>query len=280
MVRMMNSSFFMQVRPERAVLSLAGPEAETFLHNLVTADMLGLAEGQARYAALLTPQGKILFDFFVLKTAEGYLLDCAASQREELVKRLTFYRLRAKVTFAERDDLEVGVAAEQPPGAMAYVDPRSALIGWRIIAEKGTLPSGSGYDGARIALGLADTDGDIGSGLLFPHEANFDQCGAVSFSKGCYIGQEVVSRMEHRATARSRILPVGFEGATAPRDAAIKSGDKTIGSVLSSAGSMALALLRLDRLSEAEEPLLTDGVRTSVHTPPWIKYDVISKGHA
>ena len=103
---------------------------------------------------------------------------------------------------------------------------------------------------------------------------------AVSFSKGCYIGQEVVSRMEHRATARSRILPVQFDGAAPRRDAAIKSGEKIVGSVLSSAGTMALALIRLDRLSEAQEPLLTDGVRTAVQKPSWIKYDVISKGHA
>ena len=92
MVLMANSSFLMQVRRDRAVLSLEGAEAENFLHNVVTADVLGLAEGQARYAALLSPQGKILFDFFVLKTAEGYFLDCAASQLEEFMKRLTFYR--------------------------------------------------------------------------------------------------------------------------------------------------------------------------------------------
>lgn len=280
MVRMMNSSFFMQVRPERSVLSLEGAEAEPFLHNLVTADILGLSDGEARYAALLMPQGKILFDFFVLKTDAGYLLDCAASQREELVKRLTFYRLRAKVVITARSDLEVGVAAGRPAGHLAYVDPRIPLIGWRIIAEKGKLTEGSSYHEARIALGLADSDGDIGSGELFPHEANFDQFGAVSFSKGCYIGQEVVSRMEHRATARSRILPVAFDGTAPPRDAAIKSGEKTIGSVLSSAGNMALALIRLDRLSEAEVPLLTGGVSTAVQKPAWIKYDVTSKGHA
>ena len=280
MVRMANSSFFMQVRPERAVLGLEGPEAEAFLHNLVTADTLGLADGEARYAALLTPQGKILFDFFVLKTAAGYLLDCAALQREDLVKRLMFYRLRAKVVIAARDDLEVGVAADRSQGAMAYVDPRTPLIGWRIIADKGKLNAGSSYHEARIALGLADSDGDIGSGQLFPHEANFDQFGAVSFSKGCYIGQEVVSRMEHRATARSRILPVAFDGAAPPRDAAIKSGEKTIGSVLSSVGNRALALIRLDRLGEAEEPLLTDNVSTTVQKPAWIKYDVNSKGFA
>jgi folate-binding protein YgfZ len=280
MVLMANSSFLMQIRRERAVLSLEGPETENFLHNLVTADVLGLAEGEARYGALLTPQGKILFDFFVMKTAGGYLLDCAASQLEELTKRLMFYRLRAKVAIAERKDLEVGVSPEQPAGMISYADPRTSLIGWRVLAEKGKLPLGTGYDAGRIALGLADSDGDIGSGELFPHEANFDQLGAVSFTKGCYIGQEVVSRMEHRATARSRILPVTFDGAAPPRGAAIKSADKIIGSVLSSAGNAALALLRLDRMAEAAEPLLTNAVRVHVHKPAWIKYDVPSKDYA
>jgi tRNA-modifying protein YgfZ len=279
MVLMANSSFLMQARRDRAVLSLEGAEAENFLHNLVTTDVLGLAEGLARYAALLTPQGKILFDFFVLKTADGYLLDCAASQLEELVKRLMFYRLRAKLTIAERKDLEVGVSPSQPVGFMAYVDPRTPLVGWRIITEKGKLPKSTGYEMQRITLGLADSDRDIGSGRLFPHEANLDQLGAVSFSKGCYIGQEVVSRMEHRATARSRILPVTFDGAAAPRDAAIKSVDRIVGSVLSSAGNMALALIRLDRLSEAEQPLLTDGVRVRVHKPAWVNYNVPSKDY-
>jgi tRNA-modifying protein YgfZ len=280
MVLMANSSFLMQIRRDRAILSLEGAEAENFLHNLVTADILGLAQGEARYAALLTPQGKILFDFFVVKSAAGYLLDCAASQFEELTKRLMFYRLRAKVAIAGRKDLEAGVSPERPSGITAYADPRTPLIGWRMIAEKGNLPAGTGYDAARIDLGLADSDGDIGSGELFPHEANLDQMGAVSFSKGCYIGQEVVSRMEHRATARSRILPVTFEGVAPARGSAIKSADKIIGSVLSSAGNTALALLRLDRMTEAMQPLLTDAVRVRVHKPAWIKYDVPSKDYA
>ena len=280
MVLMANSSFLMQVRHDRAILGLEGAETGNFLHNLVTADILGLAEGEARYGALLTPQGKILFDFFVVKTVEGYLLDCAASQLEELTKRLMFYRLRAKIAITERKDLEVGVSPEKPPGLMAYADPRTSLIGWRVIGEKDKLPTGTGYDSSRIALGLADSDGDIGSGELFPHEANFDQMGAVSFTKGCYIGQEVVSRMEHRATARSRILPVTFDGAAPPRGTAIKSADKIIGSVLSSAGNAALALLRLDRMAEATQPLLTDAARVRVHKPAWVKYDVPSKDYA
>jgi tRNA-modifying protein YgfZ len=274
MVPMANSSFNMQVRRDRAVLAVEGPEAEHFLHNLVTADMLGLAMGQARYAALLTPQGKILFDFFAVRTAPGYFLDCALSQRDELVKRLMFYKLRAKLTIATRSDLEVGVSPDKPIHDISYADPRLPDLGWRIICAAGTLPEGAGYDAARIGLGLADSDGDIGSANLFPHEANFDQFGGISFTKGCYIGQEVVSRMEHRSTARSRILPVKFEGAAPPRESEIKSGDKVIGAVLSSENDSALALIRLDRLEDCALPLLTEGVRTRVQKPSWVSYEV------
>ena len=159
-------------------------------------------------------------------------------------------------------DLEVGVVLEKPDGLVAYVDPRSSKIGWRIIAKAGTLPIGTGYEVARIALGLADSDGDIGSSQLFPHEANFDLVNAVSFTKGCYVGQEVVSRMQHRSTARSRILPVQFEVNTNGKE--IRKGYKLIGNVLSSSGHMALALIRIDRLEEVTLPLLTDGVITKV----------------
>jgi folate-binding protein YgfZ len=274
MVLMANSSFNMQVRRDRAVLAVEGPEAENFLHNLVTADVLGLAVGDARYTALLTPQGKILFDFFVVRTAEGYLLDCAASQFDELKKRLTFYRLRAKVTIAHRGDLEVGVSPGAGFGEISYADPRLREMGWRMICEAGSLPEGNGFEAARIRLGLADSDGDIGSANLFPHEANFDQFGGISFTKGCYVGQEVVSRMEHRSTARSRILPVKFEGAAPPRGSEIRSGDKAIGTVLSSENDSALALIRLDRLEESVPPLLTEGVAVHVQKPSWVTYEV------
>ena len=273
MVLMANSSFNMQVRRDRAILAVEGPEAENFLHNLVTADVMGMAVGDARYAALLTPQGKILFDFFAVRTAEGYLLDCAASQRDELAKRLTFYKMRAKVTIAARSDLEVGAAPDKPVHGISYPDPRLPDMGWRIICAAGKLPAGAGYDAARIGLGLADSDGDIGSANLFPHEANFDQFGGISFTKGCYVGQEVVSRMEHRSTARSRILPVKFEGAAPPRGSEIRSGDKTVGAVLSSRNESALALIRLDRLEESASPLLTQGVITHVQKPTWAAYE-------
>lgn len=267
---MQNFDFQAGRLPGRAVISVRGPEAGHFLHNLLTADIDPLADGQAAYAALLTPQGKILFDMLVLKAGDGYLIDCAVAQRADLLKRLSMYKLRAKVEIAARDDLAVGVSPREIAGG--YRDPRFEAIGWRIIGH----PEGEaqGYDAARIAAGLADSEADLGSGEFFPHEANLDQLGGVSFRKGCYVGQEVVSRMEHRGTARSRILPVTVDGPMPPKGTDIRSGDKQVGTLLSSSGSNALALIRLDRLAEAAAPLLADGAGVSVRKPAWAKYDV------
>ena len=256
--------------PGRAVISVRGPEAGHFLHNLLTADIDHLAEGEATYAALLSPQGKILFDMLVLKAGDGFLIDCAAGQRADLMKRLAMYKLRARVELAARDDLAVGVSPGEVAGS--YRDPRSPEIGWRIIGAPGA--EAEGYDAARIAAGLADSVADLGSGEFFPHEANLDQLGGVNFRKGCYVGQEVVSRMEHRGTARSRILPVTVDGATPPRGTEIRAGEKQVGTVLSSAGQKALALIRLDRLAEATAPLVADGATVRVQKPAWARYEV------
>ena len=256
--------------PGRAVIAVRGPDSGHFLHNLLTADIDHLAEGDAAYAALLTPQGKILSDILVLKAADGYLIDCAAGQRADLLKRLSMYKLRAKVEIAARDDLAVGVSPVELAGG--YRDPRSPEIGWRVIgAAQG---EARGYDAARIAAGLADSEADLGSGEFFPHEANLDQLGGVNFRKGCYVGQEVVSRMEHRGTARSRILPVTVDGPMPPKGTEIRAGEKPVGTLLSSAGQTALALIRLDRLAEATAPLVADGATVRVQKPAWAKYEV------
>jgi tRNA-modifying protein YgfZ len=257
--------------PGRGVIAVEGPEAGHFLQNLLTADVEHLAEGEARYAALLSPQGKILFDMLVLKTPQGFLIDCARSQARALLQRLGMYKLRARVDVAVREGLGVWVSPAGIEGG--YRDPRSPDLGWRGIGAAPEAEAG-GYDAARIALGLADTDADLGSGEFFPHEANLDQLGGVSFTKGCYIGQEVVSRMEHRGTARSRILPVALEGEAPPKGTEIRSGEKQVGTLLSSAGRVALALLRLDRLAEAEAPLIAGGVGLHVLKPRWARYEV------
>jgi hypothetical protein len=255
----------------RAVLAVKGPDAAHFLHNLLTADVEQLEDGAARYAALLNPQGKILFDMMVLRRGDGFLIDCAAGQRADLIKRLTMYKLRAKVEIAARDDLQVSVS----PGEIAggFPDPRPAEIGWRAIGT-GQDAEAVGYDAARIARGLADSAADIGSAELFPHQANLDQLGGVSFKKGCYVGQEVVSRMEHRGTARNRILPVTVTGAMPPKGTEIRAGEKLVGTLLSSSGPFALALIRLDRLAEAQGPLVAGEASVAVTKPEWARYDV------
>jgi folate-binding protein YgfZ len=255
----------------RAIISVQGPEAGHFLHTILTADIDHLADGQASYAALLSPQGKILSDMLVLRQAGGFLIDCAASQQDALLKRLQMYRLRAKVDVAPAPDLFISVSPDVMAGG--FPDPRSPDIGWRKI-DSAMEADAQGYDAARIAAGLADSDADLGSGEFFPHEANLDQLGGVNFRKGCYVGQEVVSRMEHRGTARSRILPVSLEGGAPARGSDIRAGEKQIGTLLSSSGRQALALIRLDRLAEAAEPLRTEGVPLQVLKPRWARYDV------
>ena len=259
--------------PGRALVTIEGPDASHFLHNLVTAEVEGRKSGEACYAALLSPQGKMLFDFFILRRDKSDLIDCAASQLAEMVKRLGFYKLRAKVGISSLDKA-VGVSLQEPEAEIRFRDPRSAGMGWRFVTEPGSMPASADYDAARISLGLADSDADLGSGELFPHEANLDQLGGVSFTKGCYVGQEVVSRMEHRGTARSRILPVEISGPAPAKGTEIRAGDKLIGSMLSSSGTRGLALLRLDRLAGVTGPLQTEGVSLDVLKPRWARYDV------
>lgn len=263
---MTKPSFPNQLRTDRAVIAISGEGALAFLHNLLTCDVATLAIGQAAYGALLSPQGKILHDIFVFNAGEHVLIDCAFEQRDALLQKLMMYKLRAKLTITARDDLEVAVGEE------GYPDPRNAALGHRFFAAKGSFKIGEGYDFSRIALGLADSIQDIGTNNLFPHEANLDQFGGVNFIKGCYVGQEVVSRMQHRGTARSRILPVTGQGLT--KGAPITSAEKTIGEILSKSDTNALALLRLDRLAEVTAPLMSNAAIVKVQKPDWIKYDV------
>lgn len=216
--------------------------------------------GEAAYGALLSPQGKIQHDVFVLNAGDVVLIDCATEQRSALLQKLILYKLRAKLEIVVRDDLEVVVGDE------GYVDPRNSEMGHRFFAANGSFEIGVGYDEQRIALGLADSVLDIGSNILFPHEANFDRINGVSFTKGCYVGQEVVSRMQHRGTARNRILRISCEPISPAKGTTISSGDKTIGEVLSSVGNHALALIRTDRLAESVLPLMAGDVQIQVQT--------------
>jgi tRNA-modifying protein YgfZ len=264
-------SFSPQLLPGRAVIRVRGEGVLAFLNNLLTAE---LKDQTPAYAALLSPQGKILHDMFVVPDGDTVWLDVSRLQSGDVLKRLLMYRLRAKIEIIVDDSKTVGAAVNQQLKGLVYADPRLADIGFRAIIEAGSLEPSDGYNVARLALGLADSDADIGSGNLFVQEANLDQLNGVHFNKGCYVGQEVVSRTHHRHTTRNRILPISFEG-TIEAGQEILSGEQRIGTMLSSDLCCGLALLRLDRLADVSAPLLTAGVKVSVHKPSWAKFDMV-----
>ena len=263
-------SFPAQTLPDRAVIRVAGDGALPFLHNLFTTELSG---PKPAYGALLTPQGKILHDVFVVQDGDVVWVDVAKAQAADLLKRLLMYRLRAKLDLALDEGKAVAVSPLDDLPGLRFVDPRLVTMGWRSIVDASVLAPGTGYHAVRIAVGLADSVQDIGSGDLFVHEANLDQLNGVSFTKGCYVGQEVVSRTHHRGTARNRILPVTFSG-EAVHGADVTSDEQRVGTMLSSENGIGLALLRLDRLAEATSPLLTSAVRLHVRKPDWARFEV------
>ena len=218
---------------DRGVISVSGADATSFLQGLLTNDVERLGPSEARYAALLTPQGKILFDMIVVRAPgeePSYLIDCAAAQAADLAKRLGFYKLRAKVAVADvsADRAVVAFWGDESPSVaegLLYADPRDPRLGWRAILPRPIAAAiGSEhvdeYEGLRIAVGAPKGGLDFAYADAFPHDANFDLLHGVDFDKGCYVGQEVVSRMKHRGTARKRVARVKLAGPRAgARDA-------------------------------------------------------------
>ena len=279
--------------PDRGVVKIAGDDARGFFNNLVTSEIDDLAPGSARFAALLTPQGKIVADFLVTEAPAGHggglLLDCPRELAQPLATKLGFYKLRAKVTVENLSD-GLGVLAVwdgeptmQPD--LTFADPRNAALGFRILvpadlAEKTATVLGaelvdeSTYEAHRIACGVPRGGIDFAYGDAFPHETNMDRLHGVDFDKGCYVGQEVVSRMQHRGTARTRIVPVTFTGMAPIAGTEIRAADKPIGIMGSSAGERGLALLRTDRASDALDanaPLLAGDIAIQLADPEAVR---------
>lgn len=275
---------------ERGVVHVSGPDAKTFLDGLATCAMDKVVEGRARLGALLTPQGKILFDFLIVEAPEeiggGYLLDASGPYVYDLIKRLTFYKLRAKVTIADLSDgLTVVAGWDSPPigedFGVVFEDPRLAALGWRAIIAKTDAAEIASADPddwrmRRITLGVPDGGRDFMFGDAFPHEALMDQLGGVDFDKGCYVGQEVVSRMQHRGTARTRLAPLVYlEGIVAEAGSPVTAGEKTLGTTGTAARGRGLAMLRLDRVSdalEAGEALLAGGLAVRLERPSFVRF--------
>lgn len=266
----------------RAVLQVSGAEARHFLHNVVTCNVETLTPGTARFGALLTPQGKIIVDFFILDAGDDtFLIDAPAALAGDLLKRLTLYRLRAQVTLAQDDTLAVGAAfgGDAPPaGARAFEDPRLPALGQRFILPHEAQVAGdeAAYEAHRIALGVPSGGADFAYGDAFPHEADMDQLGGVDFRKGCYVGQEVVSRMQHRGTARTRAVMARFINAP-EAGSEIFAGEKTVGRIGSAAGQQGIALVRLDRAADARAaglPLMAGGVEVTLGKPDWATFSM------
>ncbi len=280
--------------PDRGVVKVAGDGAQNFLHGLVSADILHLAPGLARFCALLTPQGKIIADFIVVEAPAadggGFFLDLPRTLGATLVEKLNLYKLRAKVGIEDLSQTLGVLAVWDGTGTtkygLCYADPRLPTLGLRVMlpphlaadaaADFGaTFVAAGDYEAHRIALGVPRGGIDFSYGDAFPHEADMDQLGGVDFAKGCYIGQEVVSRIEHRGIARTRAVPVRFDGAAPQAGVAVKAGEREVGTMGSAAAGRGLALLRLDRVAEAMaqgEPLSGGGVPIRLVKPDWARF--------
>jgi tRNA-modifying protein YgfZ len=274
--------------PDRGVVRVSGDDAAHLVDSLITNAIARLDQGGAIHAGLLSPKGKVLFDFFVVRDGADLLIETARDEIDALIKRLTLYRLRAKVTFEDVSDAYLVVAswggsADTPDGAIAFQDPRQAALGYRILwpaAQRDNLlkqvHDASTYKAHRIAVGIPEAGEDFELGEAFPHEAMYDLLGSVDFSKGCFVGQEVVSRMHHLGTPRSRIVPVHGDKALC-EGCRIMAGETQIGTVGSVDGRDGLALVRLDRAHAAEEAgtaLLAGDVHIRLARPDWADLDM------
>jgi hypothetical protein len=275
--------------PDRTVMEVAGDDRVSFLQGLVTNDVAGLGEGEARFAGLLSPQGKILFDFFIIPHGETLLLDCASAVSADLAKRLAMYRLRAKVAISDASDrLHAGAAwgdgAEQWAKAnaiVAYPDPRLPALGWRLLfragESSGFATSTGDYDEMRISLAVPEGGKDYAYGDEFPHEACFDLLHGVNFTKGCYVGQEVVSRMQHRGTARTRVLAATANQPLPQSGSDILADGFAVGRLGSVAGGHGIALARLDRVRDAlakGHAFTAKDIPVHLAAPAWAAYSL------
>ena len=277
--------------PDRGVIKVAGEDARNFLNGLITTDVDRLKPGLGRFGALLTPQGKIIVDFLITEAPAGhgggFLIDCPKPLADGLATKLKFYKLRAKVTV---DNLDLGVLAawDGQPAAqpdLAFADPRNAELGTRILIPEdlkqklsdligAEMVDASEYETHRIALGVPRGGLDFMYSDAFPHETNMDRLAGVDFDKGCYVGQEVVSRMQHRGTARTRSVKVLLEDSAPEAGVSIMAGDKSVGTMGSSAKGKGIALVRIDRVADAldaEQPLTAGGLALKLAEPDIVR---------
>ncbi|GER07505.1 glycine cleavage system protein T [Iodidimonas muriae] len=275
----------------RAVLSITGPDSRDFLQGILTNTIFAVGPDRALYAALLTPQGKMLFDFFITAHQDALLFDCESSRKTDLIRRLMMYRLRAKAEITDRSDdfslwaiprterddsvfgdLAKAGAAKAFEDGVLYCDPRDQGMGWRaILPQKATIFTDQGmepYESLRLSRGMTDGSRDFVPEKTLALEANLDVFNGVDFSKGCYVGQELTARTKHRGKVRKRLVPIEIDGDAPQSGTAIEQDGKTVGDIRSSHKNAAIALLRMEAL---EGPaLMADGKAVTVRHPSWL----------
>lgn len=275
--------------PSRALFRLTGADSCEWLQGLITNDVEHLESEGALYAALLSPQGKILFDFLVYQAADGLLIDCEASALEALMKRLSMYKMRSDVTLTPEPELGVissctPLDTNLPHVEIAVQDPRLEKLGFRMVGDLARMKhdyeeQGHKVDGENVyrdylmQLGVPNGEADFAPGKAYPLESNFDELNGISFTKGCFIGQEVAARMKHKATLKKRALPVVSDGAMPEAGTDVRAGDAKLGEVLSGSGHAGLALIRLAEWQEAvaqDLPFHANGVKLRIVTPEWL----------
>lgn len=265
-------------RLERTLLRVSGPGAREFLQGLLTQDVGRLEASPVIYGALLTPQGKLSADMLIWRSDDGMVIETAPSFGERLLQRLNLYKLRAPVAI-EDASAELAAVWGPAPFDAAVADPRmpSGSIGWRALMDRATAerlqPGDEAFDQLRILAGVPDLARDAGPEEVFALEALLEELNGVDFSKGCFVGQENVSRMKRRATTRKKFCPVLFAGAPPPHGAVVSAGEAELGSIRSGAGERALALLRLDRAAEAIASggaLTASGRLLRLDPPDWL----------
>jgi folate-binding protein YgfZ len=290
--------------PDRGILEISGVDRVMFLQGLVSNDVRKVGPNRAIYAALLTPQGKYLHDFFLVQQGETILLEGARARLPDLLRRLSLFKLRAKVALADVSDrYSVAVAFGEgsvqklglsgDPGAaapfgdgIALTDPRLAELGARVLLphtdrlralETAGLSRADpeDYDRMRLSLGVPDGSRDLAIEKAILLEAGFDELNGVDWDKGCYMGQELTARTKYRALIKKRLMPVKVEGPLPEAGTVVKVGDAEAGEIRTGRGELALALLRLDAVEEAARlgaPLVAGAARVTPIKPGWARF--------
>jgi folate-binding protein YgfZ len=281
---------FRALLTDRGVIRVTGEDARDFLQGLVSNDVRRVAPDRVIYAALLTPQGKYLFDFFIAEADGALLIDCERARLPDLVKRLTIYKLRAKAALEDVSDAFKVVAvwgdggtgetgsAEPVAGGVGFTDPRLAEAGRRLILPADApLPDATeaapeAYDAYRLALGLPDGSRDMVLEKAILLESGFDELNGVDWKKGCYMGQELTARTKYRGLVKKRLVPVGVDGPLPEPGTPVMAGEKEVGELRSGQGARALALIRLEVLEDAATELRAGDARVHPEKPAWASF--------